>query len=354
VIRGSDVQKWLSSARQAARPQSAVPRLEALEDRLVPSGAPTLDLTTPGAIGAINGAIFLECANQPTGTGVIRSFVRLQTPNGKATVEQGYNTDVRPLQFDENNSPQFTRALHLSELPVVNVGGANYREFLLDINQKSSQPYLSLDELRLYVGGQAPLWGYDAATQQLGGQTAVYDMGGGNWVKLDARLNHGSGSGDMLLCVPDAAFGAAPGTDPYVTLYSKFGVNCAANGGFEEWAPGAAGLIPAGGSISGVVTQSGAAAAGVTVFIDANHDGVWEPGEAITTTDANGNYTFTNLATGLGSFSSYQVTVIAPPSGVGQPPATVVPLYSLVQLQNPNQAVNGINFDITADQLPPS
>ena len=69
--------------------------------------------------------------------------------------EQGYNTDARPLQFDENKSPQFTRSLTLGEVPVVNVGGVEYREFLLDINQKSSASLLSLDEVRVFLGGHA-------------------------------------------------------------------------------------------------------------------------------------------------------------------------------------------------------
>src|SRR5438270_511619 len=61
--------------------------------------------------------------------------------------------------------------------------------------------------------------------------------GGAVTVMLDARLNHGSGSGDMFLLVPDTAFAtAAPGT--YVYLYTKMGATAGAtaNSGFEEWA----------------------------------------------------------------------------------------------------------------------
>ncbi|HEX5269932.1 MAG TPA: hypothetical protein VFW33_05575, partial [Gemmataceae bacterium] len=249
----SHVSKWLRSpGRGAAATRAAGPCLEALEDRLVPTGM--LDLTTRGAVGDVNGAIFRQSDPQPTGTGVIRSFVRLQTSNGKATVEQGYNTDNRPLQFDENNSPQFTRSLRLSDLPTEDVGGVTYRVFLLDINQKSSQPYLSLDELRLFVGDAPNLSGYQTATNQLPGAALVYDLdaGGDSWVKLDSRLNSGSGSGDMLLYVPDADF-TAQGAHPYVYLYSKFGVNFAGNAGFEEWAPATPAQTAAGGAISGTV-----------------------------------------------------------------------------------------------------
>ena len=73
------------------------------------------------------------------------------------------------------------------------------------------------------------------------------DAGADNSVKLDYALNSGSGSGDMLLYVPEANFATATG--PYVYLYSKFGLpipgdssNVSADegsdAGFEEWAAG--------------------------------------------------------------------------------------------------------------------
>src|SRR3712207_8520873 len=55
------------------------------------------------------------------------------------------------LSFDENNSPNFTRSIRLSEVPQVTLDGRVYLEFLLDVNQSASQSLLSLDELRLYA-----------------------------------------------------------------------------------------------------------------------------------------------------------------------------------------------------------
>ena len=46
----------------------------------------------------INNAWFYNVNAASTGSGVIESFVRIQT---NAAVEQGYNTDARPLQYDE-------------------------------------------------------------------------------------------------------------------------------------------------------------------------------------------------------------------------------------------------------------
>src|SRR5947207_3200256 len=127
------------------RRNSMRPNLEMLDERAVP--ATLVDLTTRGAEDTANGAIFRQVDPQPTGTGVIRSFVRVQARG----VEQGFNTDARPLQLNENKSPQFTRSITIGDVPVVMVDGVTYREFLLDINQKASASLLSLDELRLYV-----------------------------------------------------------------------------------------------------------------------------------------------------------------------------------------------------------
>ncbi|MBN9521346.1 hypothetical protein J0H58_22965 [bacterium] len=238
-------------------------RLDALESRDVPSAAATLDLTLRGSGGEINEGLFRQFDARPTGTGKIDSFVRVQALGNKS-VEEGYNTDARPLQFDENKSPQFTRSMRVADLPLVNVGGVLYREVLLDINQKASASQLSLDALKVFVGGTGNLTGYDAATGTLAGLAPVYDLdaGGDHWVKLDARLNTGSGSGDMLFYVPADAVGS----DGYLYLYSKFGATIAANGGFEEWAAGVGGESVSGqaAAFSGTVFSPGEEGSGVT------------------------------------------------------------------------------------------
>jgi len=58
-----------------------------------------------------------------------------------------------------------------------------YRQFLLDINQSSGHPRLSLDELKVFLGDQGNLRGYKAATGKLAGHSAIYN--------LDAGVNHG-------------------------------------------------------------------------------------------------------------------------------------------------------------------
>ena len=188
-----------------------------------------LDLTTAGSSGYIGSAYFEQVAPQSTGSGVIGPFVRLST---NADISQGYNTDARPVEYDQNNSPQFTRSLLLDAVSAVDNVGTLCREFLLDINQNATDEgrYLSLDAMQVYLAGSGELAGYPA----LG--TPIYDLdaGGDNWIWLDYRLNRGSGTGDMLAYIPDSLFNESYGS--YVYLYSRFGENYANNAGFEEWA----------------------------------------------------------------------------------------------------------------------
>jgi hypothetical protein len=188
------------------------------------SSADLLDLTGNGAQGVLNGALFQQGSVQPAGTGVFSSFLRIQA-NG---TEQGYNTDYRPVEFDEKTDPH-THSLFLSKVPLVTIGGVNYRQFSLDINQENNggKSLLSLDKLEVYLGNLPDLHNYP----NLG--TKIYDMGPGNYVLLDDKLSHGSGSSDMFLNIPDSLFA---GGSPYVYLFSRFGDHEAANGGFEEWA----------------------------------------------------------------------------------------------------------------------
>lgn len=191
---------------------------------------PTVDLSTAGASGTINGAIFQQINAQSTGTGVIDAFLRIQN-NG---IEEGYNTDYRPTSYNENPSIQFTRSLLLTSIPTVNLNGTLYREFLLDINEaKNTKSTLSLDAIQIFQANAGNLHGTLAQLQTSWTQIYDLDAGGDNWIKLDYSLNPGSGGGDMLAYIPDALFKAEYG--PYVYLYSLFGKNIAADSGFEEW-----------------------------------------------------------------------------------------------------------------------
>jgi len=289
-----------------------------LEDRYVPAGV--LDLTAAGASGTIHGAIFTQAA----GTGPINSFLRVDADG----TEQEYNTDARPVQFDTRANRAVTHALALADVPVVTVGGVAYREFVLDVNQRTRNPQISLDELQVFVGNTATLHNYNQSTGKLGGQTAVYSLDAprdNNWVKLNA--NKGNADGDMQLLVPDAVFGGAK----YVYLFSRFGDHFAANGGVEEWGVHPVSIAPPpaqNGSISGMVYSSLSAPGavgifGVTVFLDTNGNGQLDEGETSTTTDMSGHYSFGTLTT---SAAGVQYTVMIDPSSVGTQATTTNPV----------------------------
>jgi hypothetical protein len=295
---------------------------EALEERVMLT---VVDLTSRGASGSINGAIFYQFTSPGGGTGVFNPFVRIQSNHA---IEQGYNTDYRPVQFDENTTSSFTRAIQLSSIPTVTApGGLQYYEFVLDINQSSSPPnnLLSLDQLRVYVTNPSTrdpnlLHNYNSSTNTLQDDannlySSVYDLNagsGGNYIKLDANLSSGSGFGDMVALIPVSSLGT--NLSQYVYLYSEFGVHYANTSGFEQWDYGTA--VPV-GSISGQVYndvngngQQDAGdngLAGITVFLDANNNGLLDPGEVSTVSSSNGTFTFSNLVAG-----TYHVQQVLP------------------------------------------
>lgn len=213
------------------------------------AGATVCDLTTAGSSCTgfgTPGAQLFEAGIAPTGSGVIQSFVRVN-PGGSANYEQGYNTDARPVQYNENTSATFTHSLLLSGVPIVTIGGVDYREFGLDINQTAADPLITLDRIVVSLRASGGLTGATVADgASLGANagalftddTLVYDSGLGNSVELNFLLNAGSGKGDMFLYIPNSAF---TGTNTFVYLYSEFGGVGASeppnqtNDGFEEW-----------------------------------------------------------------------------------------------------------------------
>jgi hypothetical protein len=329
-----------------------------LEARWVPS---TVDLSTAGALGSVNGVFFRQYSPQPTGSGVIQSFLRTHAPG----IEQGYNTDSRPVQFDEMTSSTFDRSLPLSQVPTVIVGGINYRVFMLDINQKAASPYMSLDEFRLYVGNAGNLFGYDPSSHQLDGLAPVYDMdqNGDNWILLNAGLHQGSGVGDMLVYVPDTLF---QGEGSFVYLYSKFGINNPSNSGFEEWSVGVSipfvPPTPAPSSLAGFALLLNSnnqlvAFPGITITLTGT-DYLGNPVTKTTTTGADGSYSFTGLAPG-----TYALTATPPDISyvdAGDTPGTINGTQDGVYEGAGTFAIgsialgagqDGINYDFTFRQI---
>jgi len=324
---------WLQSRRPARSKRLPPARtakrrahrwdLEQLEDRVLPT---VLDLTTAGAAGVLNNAVFTQFTQGPGGSGAISAFVKLST---NQTVEQGYNSDFRPAQFNEVTTASFNHAIRLGSVPTVVAGGGQlYYEFLLDIHQVSSPPgnLLSLDELRFYVTNPSTvdpnlLHNYNTTTHTLQDDAGTryapdYDLNPVtdiNYIKLDANLSSGLGVGDMIALIPATQLGTDP--NQYVYLYSEFGVHYANTSGDDQWATSSA--LPV-GSIRGLkfldsngngVQDAGEPGlGGVTVYLDADNNGVLDAGEVSTVTAADGTFSFANVVAG-----TYHVQEVVPP-----------------------------------------
>ena len=107
--------------------------------------ATVVDLTGSNDSGTINGAQFVFTTPQPTGTGVIQPFLRLEN----SPVEQGYNTSGG-TPFDDK-AGLWTHDLTFGDLQntQVTLGGASYFKLLLDVNEPGgSKSLISLDQLQ--------------------------------------------------------------------------------------------------------------------------------------------------------------------------------------------------------------
>jgi hypothetical protein len=325
-----------------------------------------VDLTTVGAHGAIGAALFQQNTTDAGGNGVLQPFVRLAS-NNKTDLAQGYNTDARPVQFDEYQNRTYTHSLQLSDVPTVSVGGVPYREFVLNINQSNNAPLLSLDEFRLYLGNAPDLTGYCPSTRQLAGLKAVYgmDAGGANSVLLNGSLKPGMGRGDARVLVPDSLL-ESPGNS-YLYLYSKFGATVPAHGGYESWA-----VRTAAGTGAGTGTLGAASLSGL-ISLDTGTGPLSPLGGATlslagqTTTGQlvnmqviskpDGSYSFGNLPAG-----TYTITETIPLGDLaesatagtvaGMTDGTVGSSYTQICAITLGATDNGINYNFTNFQIP--
>jgi hypothetical protein len=176
---------------------------------------------TGGGTGTTNGgdAVFTTIPNNgvPAGSGVINSFLRLQSPGNSAT-EEGFNTDFRsngqpPLDGVSGN---FTRNLLLGDVPVV----SGFRQFLLDANEPGGNwAGLDLTDLKIYLSNTPSL-------SSLAGLTPIFSLA----ETVSFNVNPGSGRFDLQVDIANSLFTGAATQNLY--LYSKF---ANAQGGFEEW-----------------------------------------------------------------------------------------------------------------------
>jgi len=212
---------------------------------------------------------------QGTGTGAVDSFVRVQTANGNATQESGYNTSAgTPL---DTKGGSFTHDIQLKDIPIVKIAGISYREFQLDVAQNNNingvLKNVSLNQIQIFQSSGAI--GYkEGATKDYtianasGTSDALININNATEVfrlndaiplsdntEIQVGSSHGNGAGDMYFYVRDSYF--TGGANSYITLFSQFGIDTGtfeANGSFEEWyvkkqLPGEGGGTSGGGAV---------------------------------------------------------------------------------------------------------
>ena len=241
----------------------------AVEHDLSPEGTQSVNV-----VGAVGGtAIIADHFEQPTGTGVFEPFLTLdangQTSTGNKNIESAYNTDGFTAMYLDQLRPQWNERLRVSDLATLTKDGVNYFGFILDANEPGGDKDLvSIDNIRIYTSSTDNTANVGSDISKLDDLGTLRwamndplvtgitppDLNGFNvdqWVKLDAsqenveqgstQSNGGSGKGDMIVYVPQSAFGNSLGTSDFVWFYNLNGVHysadkdLAAESGYEEW-----------------------------------------------------------------------------------------------------------------------
>jgi hypothetical protein len=209
------------------------------------AGAAELNCVTGCNTVAFGTAFWQTVNNGSTGSGLINDFVRVEdTP-----LAEGMNSSFRPVSYDEDTSAPRNHDLLLGKVPIININGGNYYEFLLDINEPGGdKSLLSLNNVQICISNTgnrpAPAGGTCAGTLKYSMGTRVTTAVGytGDYISLDADfLGSGSGAGDLFMYIPVSALGL--NAFSYVYLFSQFGAigpgenaNNIDQAGFEEWA----------------------------------------------------------------------------------------------------------------------
>ncbi len=185
----------------------------------------TLDLSLVTSSGTINNAIFSRTFLHGQGSGVLDPFVRIQEKDS----EKGYNTDGT-LEFDTKGGSH-THSIKIGDIPLVNIDGTDYREFLLDAGEdsKEGETTLNLDVLKLFLLSGPSISGYPANFPNV---DLKYEMVDADFDSILLDNITGNGTADMYAYIPADNF---TGSNQYLYLYSEFNNS---SGTFEEWGPG--------------------------------------------------------------------------------------------------------------------
>jgi hypothetical protein len=162
-----------------------------------------VDLIDGGSPQTINGAIWNSSAAFSVGTGNLNPFLNFQD----APQEEAFNTDASGvLDVKEAN----TESLPLNHVPVITIGGVEYREFILDANESNSAPnaFFSIDFFNLWLCDDPAAPTFTQRTQFENNVNCdnVYNLGGKVILATD-DLSKGSGNGyDYRILIPETLF----------------------------------------------------------------------------------------------------------------------------------------------------
>lgn len=202
----------------------------------------------PVTQGFIGDALYAQAFVQPTGSGVIDSFERIEN-NGNNNTSRGYNTTENDV-LDNQHTDTFNHELLLSDLHAVNISGTDYLQFLLDSNEPGnwSDSLLTVTDLQFFLSSDAnqSVDTFTGGQLDLANANLVYRMDTASvdsTVIIDGKLdgsNSGSGKADMWVYIPLADFLSQTngGLYNYVYLYGSYGTRTdyTEDSGYEEWA----------------------------------------------------------------------------------------------------------------------
>src|SRR5688500_10721129 len=166
------------------------------------------------------------------GTGQLDPFLGVQN----APSEEGFNTDASPLPLDDTRS-NFTDALPLNNVPIIEESNLLWREFILDANeaQNEGDATFSIDRFDVWVCQDNAAPTYDAVSDFASNSSCVIAYALPDTLLATSDNTSGSGSTlDYRILIPASAFGAAANTacayDPagedcgyYIVLHTEMG-----------------------------------------------------------------------------------------------------------------------------------
>ncbi|MFD1344367.1 DUF7507 domain-containing protein [Litorisediminicola beolgyonensis] len=279
----------------------------------------------------IGGVTFAQVDGEGSGTGNYNPFLATSSDPSNATsatsgVAAGFNTDSDTQNIANNEYGEYeidkskTEAVKLSSLAVTtDENGNEFYEIRLDLNEDNNESLITLEQFRIYLSEDGTIDTYDELTDDTLTEK-VYDLDDldlnpdtveDNTILL-SEVSTGSGTDDYRVLISADLFEAyleANDLTPdevYFYLYTEMGRTGNVNdetAGFDEWSKEDAGII------SGMKFEDadadgirdlgeGAFPEAVTVYIDADNDGVLDDNERSTLTDENGEFAFYGVTAG--------------------------------------------------------